>query len=305
MATTTSVEQLGVEVSDNTETRTTTLQPNDEMLAEEQDQGPSPPLRPCYLLALPTELRLAIYAFALHPTSTLSLTSTPTKRHSISPQISPSLLATNHQIHHEAAELLYTENEILLTIDAHDTCWPTIPERRLPQPVLEKLINLCIILDCTAPFRASYEDVDFTAFSALISLKKLRFVVVYDTPPPPAEGDEEEEAKGPRHCELLLEHILTRIPRETEVLCHIEPGSQQGQAVQELVDARERKNREILGSNNSRAGRGMRLTLVEIPVGVSVMRREHVAELLAMVPGEVRGTKSGGITDVFAAYRMR
>lgn len=274
-----------------------------------QDEGEETTFapNPCPLLLLPPELRLQIYAWALHPTGTLTLFSTPSKRHHILPHISPALLRTNTQIYHEAQSLLYAENELILTIDAHETSWPTISESRLPQSVLSKIQCLFIILDCTSPFRASYEDVDFTAFSALVSLKRLRVAVLY------SDEDRQEEAqmeggegtvKGPRDCQVLFEQILSRTPKAVEVLCSYENGSPQDDRMEELIAAKVKEKQAFV--RNTRIGSriaGMQLTSSEPPERIQIMLSHDVSKILARVAPEVRGCKSGGIEDVFAEYR--
>lgn len=76
----------------------------------------------CHLLELPAELRLRIFEYALAPTGVLSLLSSSAKRFTVSPTINSAILGTCRQINHEAADMLYSENEICLGVDAHDTC---------------------------------------------------------------------------------------------------------------------------------------------------------------------------------------
>ena len=198
------------------------------------------PIQPFRLFDLPGELRLAIYEFALAPTGTLHLTSTPSKRFAVEPAPNLSLLTTNHQVHCEAAAILYTENAVCITIDAHDTCWPTISERRLPQRVLVKLQHLFVILNCTSSLRASYDDVDFDAFSALISLATMRLALIARVPIESqdaglrvvASEEDQQAARG-----LLLRHILERIPARAAVSYGTKEGTAQ-QAI--LLDSVER-----------------------------------------------------------------
>lgn len=225
----------------------------------------------CHILSIPTELRLLIYSHILSPTQTLTLTSTPTHRHAVQPQITPALLATCHQIHHEAQPLLYAEDTITLTIDAHETYWPPISESRLPQRVLEKIEHLCVVFDCTGSLYGSYEEVDFAAFEALVKLKTLRIGMIY-------AGDVDQSAH-----ELFTE-VLMRVPRDARVLCGIEEGSQEGRLLEDVLRAR----REVRQN----------------PEEIKVMGKDFIERSVAKVPGEVRGMKNGSNPDVFARYRV-
>ena len=130
---------------------------------------------PSRLLSLPAELRLRIYSFTLAPTGSIYLHRTSTKRYAVTPSnISPALLATNRQINYEATGVLYTENTVHIAVDGHDASWPAINEARLPQPVLQKLEHLCVLLDCTALLWGQYGNVDLDAFTALTELRSLR-----------------------------------------------------------------------------------------------------------------------------------
>ncbi|KAF2764315.1 hypothetical protein EJ03DRAFT_256674, partial [Teratosphaeria nubilosa] len=131
------------------------------------------------LFDLPPELRLRIYEYSLAPTGVLSLTSTKTNRKLIQPAVVPALLRTCKQINDEIDSLLFSDNQICISVNAHDTCWRTISESLLPQRVLEKVQHLCVILDCTNYFNASYADVDFSPFEALVSLKTIRIAMIY------------------------------------------------------------------------------------------------------------------------------
>lgn len=238
----------------------------------------------CHLLALPAELREQIYNLCLCPTGVLHLTTTKSKRHATSPILAPALLATNRQINREASDLLLA-NEICLILDAHDTCWPIISETRLPQNVLEKLEHVFFILDCTSNFRASYEDVDFTALEALISLKKLRLAVMFDE----ASGLEDvfEEFNA-------LTEILSRVPAKTEFVSEVVEGSQQAEYVREAIENR-------MGHVNNWSNGGL------IPRHaariIKTIRQDALKAAVDAVEPDVRGSKSGGSSDVFAAYR--
>ncbi|KAF2163372.1 hypothetical protein M409DRAFT_26409 [Zasmidium cellare ATCC 36951] len=240
---------------------------------------PSSPSESSPLLRLPAELRLQIYQHALHPTSTLTLTSTKTTRYAVLPRISPALLSTCPQIHAEAQSLLLTENTLALTLDAHETYWPPISESRLPQSVLEKIQHLCVVFDCTVSLNARYEDVDFGAFEALISLKTLRVAVIHVT---------EDVWGGPgrdpvERCVELLTEVLMRVPRSAKVFCGIEEGTQEGVLLEEKLVAK-------------RQGR-------QRPEVMQVVEKKDTEAAVMKVPGELRGTKNGGNPDVFAQYR--
>ncbi|KAK4502578.1 hypothetical protein PRZ48_006004 [Zasmidium cellare] len=237
------------------------------------------PTKPSPFIALPPELRLQIYANALHPTSTLTLTSTPTHRHAITPHITPSLLAVSRKIHAEASPLLYTDNTLALTLDAHETYWPPISEARLPQHVLEKIRHLCVVFDCTAIFHFRYAEVDFAAFEALVSLKTLRVAVIHTT-----EGFWGGTGRNAvARCVALLTEVLMRVPRDVKVLCGIEEGTQEGELLEEKLMAR-------------RQGR-------QRPDVIQVVEKGDLEAAVAQIPDEIRGVKNGGNRDVFAQYR--
>lgn len=235
---------------------------------------------PCPLLGLPAELRLQIYEHALCPTGTLTLTSTPSHRYSISPTVTPALLATCRQIHHEAAPLLTSLNTLALTLDAHETYWPPIAESRLPQYVLEKAHHLCVIFDCTADFAAAgYEEVDFEAFEACVKLRSLRVEIVHT--PMNAWGRAGRDAVE-RGVELFTE-VLMRVPRGVEINCGVEQGSQEEMLLEDLLVARRR-------------GR-------QAPHVTEAVSKDDLEAAIAQVPHDIRGVKSGGNCDVFAKYR--
>ena len=192
--------------------------------------------QPCRLLALPAELRLRIYSFALAPTGSIYLHRTPSKRHAVTPSsISPALLATNHQIHSEATGVLYVENTVHIAVDAHDTAWPAINEARLPQPVLQRLEHLCVLLDCSAVLWGRYGSVDFGAFTALTALKtlRLRVLALPDERDEDGDGDDGQDPnqqgngsidppaeptwKFPNFALLAVE-ILERVPASTKIM---------------------------------------------------------------------------------------
>ncbi|KAK0279028.1 hypothetical protein LTR35_008763 [Friedmanniomyces endolithicus] len=225
---------------------------------------------PFRLFDLPSELRLRIYECALAPTGILSLTSTASKRSAVTPIITPALLATCHQIHHEADNMLTSDNEVTITVNAHDTCWPTIPSKRLPPPVLRRLQHMCVILDCTDYFNSSYAEVDFEAFQYLSSLQTLRLAMVY-------RKHYATQTLAPLYIPQLREfnvvaQILERVPASTRLLFGTEKGTWQHGVVQSM--------------NGMRAlYRDRQGTLEEAPA----------ADLEAAargVPGLVRGCKS-------------
>lgn len=260
--------------------------PKDDTITSSPPQSDSLKPGKCHLLSLPAELRTQIYEEALCPTGTLHLSSTKTKRHATLPVLAPSLLATNHQINEECHNLLYS-NEVCIIIDAHDTCWPIISETRLPQSILEKLEHIFLILDCTASFRADYEDVDFTALEALKSLKTLRLAVMYDS----ASGLREiYEEFNP------LTEILSRIPASTRILCGVEEDSPQAKYLAETVRKKKMPVTQWRNGNGN-----LRNTFEDR--AISVIEQQTLEAAVAAVEEDVRGTKLGAHSDVFSAYR--
>ena len=186
------------------------------------------------LLSLPAELRLRIYSFTLAPTGSIYLHRTSNKRFAVTPStISPALLATNRQINYEATGVLYTENTVHIAVDGHDTSWPAINEARLPQPVLQKLEHLCVLLDCTSLLWGQYGTVDLDAFTALTELRTLRLRAL--VLPDEAEEEENDDPNAPvniqqiaqepveptwefKNFPLLAIEILERVPVTTRIL---------------------------------------------------------------------------------------
>lgn len=237
---------------------------------------------PFRLFDLPSELRLRIYEFALAPSGFLGLTTTKQQRFAVKPAITTQLLRTCRQVHHEADGIIYSDNEVCIAIDAHDTCWPSISEARLPQRVLEQLQHMCVILDCTNYFNASYADVDFAAFEALVSLKTLRIAMIY-------RRNHDSQVLAPLHIPELPDfnvvyQILERIPATTKLSFGITLGSQQSEMVLDLI-----------GKGGGRA-RGNGGVIVEAPPGDLEAAATGVKEL-------VRGCKSGGTLDVYTEAR--
>jgi hypothetical protein len=239
----------------------------------------------CHLLELPAELRIRIYEYALAPTGSLALTSTRTKRRATVPVLAPALLSTCRQIHSAAAHILYAENSICITVDAHDTCWPTIAEARLPQRVLKKLQHLTVLLDATSYFNASYSDVDWTAFSALVSLRTLRIALITVGGTPAGANFVTRRLRHlPDLVAELLPEILERIPASTELVYATMADSEERKISERAIEVRER-------------GRLDKLTVMEIGA-------HELAEIGLEVTKHVdRGCKSGVVDDVFWEHR--
>jgi len=231
------------------------------------------------LFNLPSELRVRIYEYVLAPSGVLCLNSTSSKRCAVDPIATPALLATSRRIHRECSDILYAQNEICIAVSAHDTRWPAISEKRLPQPVLARVQHMCVILDCTNYFNASYADVDLAAFEALVALKTLRISMVYRENYP-------SQRLAPLHIPQLREYnvvaqVLERVPASTKLSFGTVAGSQESAMVWRILDGRAR----------AVAGK-----LVEA-------RPESLEEAAHGVKGLVRGCKSGRTRDVFAESR--
>jgi len=285
---------------------------------------------PCRLLSLPAELRLRIYSFALAPTGSIYLHRTPSKRHAITPSsISPALLATNRQINAEATGVLYVENTVFIALDAHDTAWPTINEARLPQPVLQRLEHLCVLLDCTAVLWRPYDAVDFDAFTALTTLKtlRLRALVLPDEAEEFAEDGDDQNAAGdpnqqggnegpplppaeptwkfPQFARLAAE-ILERVPASTRVFYGPEADDDR-----ETGDAEHHHREGAFEPFDQFYTPKYKLTTMAGRSHTAVAREVTAGDLresLRVLEGELelaerRGSKAGSVLDVWADYR--
>ena len=264
------------------------------MLAEHLDVWPqllkqrATKMKPCPLLALPAELRLRIYEYALAPTHTLHLTSSATTRRAVNPSVSPQLLATCRQIHGEARKILYGENSVCIVVDGQAMGTPAIAESRLPQRVLEKLQQVCLVVDCTALFRAHFTELDLDTLGALIGLKKVQVAMVIRT----GTEDDTPTAAVRHSLGFLVALILERIPASATVEYGVEAGSAEADVVEHVRAMRQqtfRKGQEI----------------VVISVGGDELKQK-TTEALAMEDVESQqGSKSGLVADVYAAYRRR
>ena len=235
----------------------------------------------CLILNLPAELRLRIYEAALAPTRTVCLTSTRFKRFATNPVLAPALLATCRQIRNEAVDILYDQT-ICISVDAHDTCWPTISQLRFSQCALEKLQRMFVVLDTTEFFSASFEDVDWTAFSALISLKSLRLAVIHQDVQTyywsrPLSNSVRE----------LLPNVIERIPKGASVLYGVETHTEEASFLRQTLEvAAIRLNPEIRSSPKERDP-------------------EEITRIAQSLSHIQQGCKSGGVEDVFAEYHER
>ena len=286
---------------------------------------------PCRLLSLPAELRLRIYSFALAPTGSIYLHRTPNKRHAVTPSsITPALLATNRQIRAEATGALYVENTVAIALDAHDTAWPTINEARLPQPVLQRLEHLCVLLDCTAVLWRRYDAVDFEAFTALTALKTLRLRALVlpdeviadgdddqdvdpdqqggnnDPPPPPAEPT----WKFPNFAPLAAE-ILERVPASTRIFYGPEGDCDDSEAVDATEGDGPQHREGPLEPFDKFYTPKFKLSTMPGQSPNAVAREVSARDLqesLRLMESELglaerRGSKAGSVLDVWADYR--
>jgi hypothetical protein len=249
--------------------------------------------------------------------------------------ITPALLATNHQIRSEATGVLYVENVVHIAVDAHDTAWPAINEARLPQPVLQRLEHLCVLLDCSAVLWGRYGSVDFGAFTALTALKTLRLRALVL---PDEVGDADADADGedvdpdlqggggindpaPQPLAeptwkfpdfaLLAVEILERIPASTRILygpdededdtANVSGGNEQHHQHREGPLEPFDKFYTPKYKLSTLPGQGYDAVAREV-------RSEDLQESLRVMGGDLelaerRGKKAGTVLDVWADYR--
>ncbi|KAK4634405.1 hypothetical protein CLAFUW4_01676 [Fulvia fulva] len=240
----------------------------------------------CSLLALPAELRLRIYEYVLAPTQTLHLTSSATHRRAVSPRVSPQLLATCQQIHGEAHEVLYGDNSVCIVVDGQAMGAPAVAESRLPQSVLDRLQHVCLVVDCTALFRAHFVEVDFDTLGALIGLERARIAMVIRT------GTEDDTPSADMRDALgsLIALILQRVPATASVEYGVEAGSAEADVAERVRVMRQQSFRK-------------EQRIVIINVDGSELKEKAVK---AVAQEEIeQGSKSGLVADVYAEYRRR
>jgi hypothetical protein len=144
---------------------------------------------------------------------------------------------------------------------------------------------MTVILDATSYFSAGYEDVDWTAFSALISLKTIRISLLTAGGLPAGTNSATRRLRplSDMVAELLPE-ILERIPAATKVIYGTDTGPEERKISDHAVEVRER-------------GRLDKLTVIEVDAN-------ELAEIGLEVAKHIeRGCKSGGVDDVFWEHR--
>jgi hypothetical protein len=148
--------------------------------------------------------------------------------------------------------------------------------------VLEKLQRVCLILDCTATFRAPFTELDLDVLRAFTSLEQLRVAVVLRTDP--------DAASQAMRASLgtLFGLILERIPAKTRVEYGVVAGSDEEKVAEELKVRRQKTFRR------------------EQRVVVVVVGGSELEKLAQGIPPDLeKGSLSGGVADVFKEYRTR
>ena len=245
----------------------------------------------CRLLDLPAELRIRIYGEVLAPTGTLCLTATKAKRYAVTPMIGPGLLSTCRQIHHEARDIIFEQNRICLTIDCHKTAWPVIAAKQIPQLVLQRLQHLGLILDTATLFYDTYNDVDWRALTALVSLRTLQIAIVRQT-------TESNPQPAPLSIYIdLMAEIYKCIPQRTITTYGLPKQSSARNMVSSLIERRQK------GRTGSKAHSGTRGTNAVI---VQEFNTGEYAELQKAAENVLPlGSESGSVADVFGRIPLK
>lgn len=164
-----------------------------------------------------------------------------------------------------------------------------ISENRLPQHALERLEHAAIILDAATTFYSSYRYIDWSALSALVSLKSLQLSIVWQ---------KEASNIGPASWldfYDLLEEVLERIPQSTAVTFGTKEGSPERALLGSVAEKRQR----------GRSGAEVRtIGLGNAPVTVQELTAAEYEELADIIGGINQGAQSGGVDDVFGEYRQ-
>lgn len=123
-------------------------------------------------LNLPTELRLLIYIYALTgPDNVIGIYFSFQTNH-VKPNLSLNLVRTCKRIYHEAHDILYTKNTILISVGRQET--------RLPPHVLGNLRHIFILLKSTVYWQDEclVDNIDFSKIQAMTKLQNLRICVI-------------------------------------------------------------------------------------------------------------------------------
>ncbi|KAJ9648218.1 hypothetical protein H2199_001071 [Coniosporium tulheliwenetii] len=156
------------------------------------------------LLNLPAELRFRIYEYALTAPDAAIKIYFSFQSLRVKPNLRLSLLRTCKQIYHEACDVLYTKNTILIVLSSRDTC--------LPLHALQELRSVFYRVDCTFTMSkqlAKWTEVGrLSSLRAMTSLKSLRLHVI----------DSSQRTRERAFWTEMLACFVETVPKDCEIV---------------------------------------------------------------------------------------
>ncbi|KAK5699462.1 hypothetical protein LTR17_023232 [Elasticomyces elasticus] len=231
------------------------------------------PLIPFRFLDLPAELRVWVYRELLAPVGQVSFSEVHLRDHAhqnpLTVSLSPAILRTSRQIHHEAKDIPYDENTILICADLfYESSW-LLAKCQMSPAALQRFTSTVLLVqdwqrDSGRPLIQDYSKVDWRPLQAMTGLKRFS-IVCFNNLKKPANLEERT---------ALMRQIIERLP----VKCTVEFGAQD--------DAGKRWVSSVLEqTNSSSAAKYYEVECYEVE---SKILQDCASEALA-----VQGCKSG------------
>ncbi|KAK3657813.1 hypothetical protein LTR56_002192 [Elasticomyces elasticus] len=231
------------------------------------------PLIPFRFLDLPAELRVWVYRELLAPVGQVSFSEIHLRDHahqtSNTVSLSPAILRTSRQIHHEAKDIPYDENTIFICADLfYESSW-LLAKCQMSPAALQRFTSTVLLVqdwqrDSGRPLIQDYSKVDWRPLQTMTGLKCFS-IVCFNNMKKPVNLEERT---------ALMRQIIERLPAK----CTVEFGAQN--------DAGKRWVSSVLEqTNSSSAAKYYDVDCYEVD---SKILQECASEALA-----VQGCKSG------------